>query len=190
MSKVKDISGQQFGSWTVLSFEGVKSPHGACFRVRCICGTERSVLAKTLKQGTSTSCGCSFRKPPGESCRNSLFRTYQREAANRGYTFNLSLEVFTRLTSAPCFYCGVPPLQVHKNMQRYMAPYPYNGIDRVDTTNGYIEDNCVTCCGECNRMKRTATYEDFIARCRRVVLAHDARVKALARVGSTPDEPA
>ena len=31
----------------------------------------------------------------------------------------------------------------------------------MDNTLGYTEDNCVTCCKICNRMKDTLTVEDF-----------------------------
>lgn len=60
-SEVPDITGQTFGSWTVL--QHVPNPHsttkrGAYWLCRCICGTERIVSGPDLRSGNSQSCGC------------------------------------------------------------------------------------------------------------------------------------
>lgn len=39
-----------------------------------------------------------------------------------------------------CYYCGA-------------IPNPYNGIDRINSAEGYYLDNCVPCCEMCNKMK-------------------------------------
>ena len=39
------------------------------------------------------------------------------------------------------------------------------GIDRVDNTLGYTSNNVVSCCTECNFMKRTMNYQTFINKC-------------------------
>ena len=46
----------------------------------------------------------------------------------------------------PCFYCGTVS----------------NGIDRVDSSKGYVDGNCLPCCKTCNLMKRTDSFNDFI----------------------------
>jgi hypothetical protein len=61
MPKTIDLSGQSFGNWTVLSYAG--SYRWLC---RCACGIERAVLSKSLKNGRSTSCGCSYKKKAGD----------------------------------------------------------------------------------------------------------------------------
>lgn len=48
------VPGTMFGDWTVLSGS---QRHWLC---RCRCGTERRVMHKTLRNGSSTSCGCSY----------------------------------------------------------------------------------------------------------------------------------
>jgi len=62
MTKTIDLTGQQFGSWTALSYAG--SYRWLC---RCQCGTERAVSSRSLKAGQSTSCGCSYKKKPGDT---------------------------------------------------------------------------------------------------------------------------
>jgi hypothetical protein len=56
-----DITGQRFGRWTVLHQVLGSQTGSARWACRCDCGTEAAVRAQTLRDGASTSCGCSFR---------------------------------------------------------------------------------------------------------------------------------
>ena len=40
--------------------------------------------------------------------------------------------------------------------------FKYNGVDRVDNTIGYNNDNVVPCCKICNNSKATMTIEEWI----------------------------
>lgn len=59
---VQDITGMQFGKWTVLYENGrLLEPRGRYVKLwhcRCECGEERDLRAGTLKRGLSLSCGC------------------------------------------------------------------------------------------------------------------------------------
>jgi hypothetical protein len=171
--KVKDITGQCFERWTVESFDRVESPHGAYFFCRCECGTVRSVCAKSLKTGSSKSCGCIQKLPVGEAACNSIYRIYRNGAKKRGLDFSLTLEQFKSITRRTCFYCNADPVNCHENRARhYNGPYVYNGVDRKNNKLGYTMRNCVACCADCNMMKRTMTVVRFIALCRRVANCH------------------
>ncbi len=56
-SRLKDLTGQQFGHWTVLSYIG-PAPGSMMWLCRCQCGVERAVSAGNMKAGKSISCGC------------------------------------------------------------------------------------------------------------------------------------
>lgn len=63
MGNYKDLTGKQFGYWTVLGQSGFYVPKSSKCRIRkwscrCICGRERDVLGNSLTSGTSKSCGC------------------------------------------------------------------------------------------------------------------------------------
>ena len=61
----RNLMGQTFGYWQVISQAG-RSKHGAKqYLCRCICGTERVVVEASLLNGHSKSCGC--RKGEGRS---------------------------------------------------------------------------------------------------------------------------
>ena len=57
VGRAKDLRGQVFGKWTVLYRTHNKNGQ-VYWRVRCECGTERSVYGQTLLRGESRSCGC------------------------------------------------------------------------------------------------------------------------------------
>ena len=67
------------------------------------------------------------------------------------YVFELTKEQVFDLASKPCTYCG--------NM-RSLGSYSYH-IDRVDNNVGYVLNNCVPCCGVCNRMKANMMLSSF-----------------------------
>lgn len=58
MSQLKDITGERFGKWTVLSRAENNKEGRAVWVCRCDCGTVRKVIGKTLISGKSSCCGC------------------------------------------------------------------------------------------------------------------------------------
>lgn len=56
-----DLTGRQFGQWSVKSYAGM-SGKNPIWRCVCTCGNERSVQAGNLKNGKSTGCGCLMRR--------------------------------------------------------------------------------------------------------------------------------
>ena len=56
--KREQMIDKRFGKLTVLSFEGVHDKN-AIFKCRCDCGNEITVRGNDLKNGHTTSCGCS-----------------------------------------------------------------------------------------------------------------------------------
>ncbi len=132
-------------------------------------------MAYHLRAGKSASCGCSRRKPGDISCGHGLFLQYFVKARREGMAFELTEEETLALFRGDCAYCGVPPAQVFKRTNRWKKtafawqpqPFIYNGIDRVDSSQGYVRTNVVSCCGTCNRAKMDQTlaeFEDWIDR--------------------------
>lgn len=82
------------------------------------------------------------------------YNAYKGEANHRNLNFDLSLEEFDKITSNPCVYCG----QYNGN---YFGKY-FCGIDRIDSSNGYVLNNCVSCCTTCNTMKSNRSVTDWM----------------------------
>lgn len=79
------------------------------------------------------------------------YNQYKGHAKYRGKDFELEPEMFDFIISKECYLCGKQNSENHKN-----------GIDRIDNNIGYLFDNCVACCCECNRMKRSLELEDML----------------------------
>jgi len=168
LGNTKDELGNTYGKLTVAKFAGLNKWSQALWYCTCACGKESIVPGQSLRSGRTKSCGCgtgeSRRLPEGEAAFRYLYRKYQCSAKNRGLTFELNKKTFRLLTQQPCHYCGVSPLQVSAiNTNATTAPYYHNGIDRKNSSLGYIKDNVVPCCFVCNRAKSNMGYNSFIA---------------------------
>lgn len=172
----EDLTGRLFGRLNVI--EKLHINNRTKWRCRCICGKEvlRTANALTNKRHAVKSCGCyikEYRKTLGPSRRaaspqeggaNAIFRQYQINAEKKGLAFELTKERWLRLTQLPCVYCGALKSNRHKANKKcnYTQDFTYNGIDRVDSAKGYIESNCVSCCGTCNLAKRHMPVKEFL----------------------------
>jgi hypothetical protein len=182
---VIDKIGQRYGRLLVTA--KAPSRHGyARWWCLCDCGKTKNVSGTCLQQGRVKSCGCLRRETCqqraainsqnnilefGECAFNLLYATYKNSAAINSRDFLLSKDEFKKLTSDKCFYCGVDPVSVStpRGQLKNTGEYRYNGIDRVNNGVGYVLDNCVPCCKNCNWMKRVASADDFIAACYKIV---------------------
>jgi hypothetical protein len=133
--------GLRYGRYVVTAFSRRKSNTEYLYYCLCDCGVGREVRISSLKQGHTKSCGCLHkdvkRHAPGSAALKNLFNRYQWEARQRGYSFELSLEQFQKITAQNCFY----------------------GVDRVDNALGYVPDNCVPSCKPCNAAKNSISKE-------------------------------
>lgn len=53
-----DLTGKKFGRWTVIGNTPTLHGNERKWLCRCVCGTERAVLERSLRYGSSLSCGC------------------------------------------------------------------------------------------------------------------------------------
>ena len=75
-----DLTGQRFGSWTVLSEAPARSyGNVTMWLCQCDCGTIREVNGQLLRDGRSKSCGCRKTKLFQEWHRKVGHNTYQPE---------------------------------------------------------------------------------------------------------------
>ena len=94
------------------------------------------------------------------------YKKYKMRASERSIDFMISKEFLEEKTKESCYLCGKMPSQTHKN-----------GLDRMDNTVGYIEDNCKSCCGNCNYIKRDNTYDAFMNKCMLIYYKHKKETK-------------
>lgn len=174
----RDLTGQKFSRLTAIKQvpapESVKNkePYYLC---QCECGKKTIVRSASLRQGNTRSCGClqvehckGFRMPAIEAARSLIYSRYKTQANERGYDFQIGMELFISLIEGNCWYCGSPP----SNKTKRSPEYRYSGIDRVDNEKQYVFGNVVTCCRACNVSKSVYSAEDFIKRSNAVAKLH------------------
>lgn len=177
----RDILGQRFGRLLVTAYAGreivqlqPKIKYKAVWHVLCDCGNKRIMRSADLGKST-VSCGCYSREQTitfniktktkiAYDTFSVVWQSYRRGAAIRDLSFELTKDQFYDLTQQNCDYCGKPPLQCRKaRVKGKLSSFIFNGIDRVDSSVGYIPDNCVPCCKVCNLMKMALGLEEFKA---------------------------
>jgi len=173
MPKRINLVGKKINMLTVIEqmpYSGGRSK----FKCVCECGVEKIVDGPKLNSGRLKSCGCyrqskehkenmskARRLKWGESLENLLIGSYKRNAKIKGYEFELTDEQIKKLFKGTCFYCGREPYNTISKKNHY-GNYTYNGIDRKINTVGYIMDNVVSCCSQCNFLKNSYNIDDFI----------------------------
>lgn len=173
------LPGQKYNRLTVVELTTRRSSGARLYLCNCTCGGTAITKGSSLKSGKTKSCGClrdetaatigsSRRKPGGTSALNNIFVNYKRHARLRGFEWYLSKEQFQDLTLKDCAYCGSKPSNISKGFGSSDFDYVYNGLDRVDSTGDYTEDNVVPCCKRCNIGKSDMTREDFLSWIKRV----------------------
>jgi len=164
-----DLTGKRFGRLVVIGSRKKTNPKTFLWLCKCYCGNEKYVHHSSLISGKTVSCGCYAKennrnriiKDFGEASFNNLYYTYIRHAKKRNLCFELSKDFFKNITKQNCYYCGVEPKQMAK-WQGYNGGYTYNGIDRINSSNGYVENNVVPCCGTCNVAKKDYDRKEFL----------------------------
>jgi hypothetical protein len=162
-----NLLNQRFDRLLVIRLDGT-GKQGARWECVCDCGNIVVTSSYSLRRGQTRSCGCyqieqtrnAARIEYGESAFNLLLGAYKKGAKKRGLEFSLSKEMFREITKQNCFYCGKEPSQIMSNKCNN-GDYIYNGIDRIDSNLGYVDNNVVPCCYTCNFMKGSMKYADF-----------------------------
>lgn len=165
---INSLAGQRFGK--LIPLAKYRKNNTTFYVCKCDCGKETTTSHSNLLSGNCKSCGCllqevrkSEREPLEKTISHSIWNYYQRNAKNRNYYWSISEEEFLSLIKNNCYYCGTEPFNYVKRRYKYETDkgLPFNGIDRLDNTLGYISGNCVPCCKICNAAKSDLSLEEF-----------------------------
>ena len=160
------IPGQKFHKLTFIKETEFRVNKQILCLVKCDCGTEKLIRKHDLIFETK-SCGCLTKErignlnklKPQEAAFNSLFHSYKTRAQKLSVEFKLTIEQFRNIINRNCIYCNKSPSNNKKSANGILV---YNGIDRLNNNLGYTIDNTEPCCGQCNKMKLTYSWEEFV----------------------------
>lgn len=163
-----ELKGQKFGKLLVTDIDTLKKNRHVYWTCICDCGKKVSVRGNNLKNGNTTSCGCTHKektreantKSFGSSTKNNAWVSFKNRAKVRNHKITITFKEWHLLGKENCFYCGSPPSNIIKSKYNN-GDFIYNGIDRIDSSLGYESSNCVPCCKICNRAKSDMTERKF-----------------------------
>jgi len=115
----------------------------------------RTVYSESEFGEFRTCVNCRDRRKRSKSIDN-VVRNYKANAERRRIEWSLTDDQAKTLLGMPCAYCG------------YFREGFLNGIDRIMNRTGYVTDNSITCCTDCNMLKGELDVFDFVERCKRV----------------------
>jgi hypothetical protein len=143
----------------------------------CDCGKKKLASTYSLNSGKATMCKkCSKTissskriKPDNLSLKKRIFKNYKHHAKARGLEFAIEFSYFMQLIMSACHYCGQEPLALRGEEVYYTTGvFKRNGIDRVNTNEGYKVDNVVPCCAGCNHAKLDSSEQEFYTLIKRI----------------------
>jgi hypothetical protein len=163
-AKAKFLAGVKVGKLLINKILSNRDKFGRRMcEVICDCGTIKQMFVS--KQ--TKSCGCARQYSQSKDPDGVEFRRYRKICIRRNIVFELTKETFSILIKENCYYCGNSP-----NMNMHVGKQLKNGIDRLDNSKGYLIDNVVTCCGDCNFAKRQLSYDQFMKMIKKIYDKH------------------
>lgn len=154
MPKLIDLTGKQFGLWTVLRCAGKNGLGRTVWECRCACGVIKpAVDGSNLRAGTSTSCGCvTVARAIAKNTRHGHGRN-RRTGDGCSLTYNSWRGMIARCTNPKDrsfkFYGarGITVCDEWIDFARFLAdmgerPSVLHEIDRVKNWLGYSKANC------------------------------------------------
>lgn len=178
------LTNLQFGRLRVLEqdksiLSNKENSYNTFWKCRCQCGKIVTVKRNSLMTGNTKSCGClqkekvienglasRFKKnhvylDAQEAILRQLYREYFYRSKIKERQFLLSLREFKALIQQNCYYCNESPKQKKCLANKEEHFLLYNGLDRLDSQEGYVKGNVVSCCVKCNIAKASMSQRDF-----------------------------
>lgn len=185
--KIANYVGRKFGEFEVMGMIEASNGknNGGKWQCKCNCGVLFDCEGYNLHW--RRSCGHLVVKVkaengvrnrrPKEVSFNCSYLSYKANCRSRGLEA-LNKDKWREIATQPCYYCGSIDKRNKAKMNSYKRNFSVrltdevlnsyevelNGIDRLNSKDGYVEGNMVPCCGMCNRMKNSYTIDEFLSK--------------------------
>ena len=169
-AKRRDHKGQKYHHLTLLyPTRSGGAGKGIYWMAKCDCGKVKEVRGSEAALGKIKSCGqCQYHTEMLEEAAHKGVQLrgwtkavklqhlrYIKSAVKRGIEWRLSPEEFLKIIKQNCTYCRAEPRIYEGKFSKKgkTLKTSMNGIDRTNSSLGYVDGNVVPCCGTCNKMK-------------------------------------
>lgn len=146
--------------------------------------THTQVKPKTGRKLGKNHCGCQsklrrgVRKGVSPSNKlddrtrtiNQQYGVCRASANAKGFECTLTHKDIEELIFSDCFFCGETPSRVYTLGQGEWTrdSVPVNGIDRIDSSSGYVSGNVLPCCTYCNYLKKDRNQDEFLLKIKQI----------------------
>ena len=187
MRTVVDLTGIQFGKLKVISAHSKTRNGHIRWLCKCACGKESAVLGTHLKQGNTSSCGCSRVKRGKDhpqftghedisgSYWSGIKRCMKPAPSRREIEFNITIEYAWDLFVSQNKRCALSDVSLY-----FPAANSGKGtasLDRIDSSKGYIEGNVQWVHKDVNLMKNALDQKYFTDLCAKIAVKSKEEVK-------------
>lgn len=159
--EITEIIGKTYGCYKVLNYDHTlyrNKRYCRFYKVQCTqCGKEY-IKERNFNQWSQYTRCRYCNSVEDKFGFSDLYSDYKYSAKIRNISWELEFSDFLNIVTKNCKYCGAEPTIRTKNCYEIQT----NGIDRVDSSKGYIINNCVPCCTRCNYMKLDSNLDDFL----------------------------
>lgn len=182
-----DLTNKKYGKLTVLGQSAIRGNKNQIkWDCICECGNSHTTTGECLRSGKTKSCGCLRNQEPLNKIQDRTLAIWKylyastilKRNKKRGVDGDISLEDFILYSQKPCHYCGLENSnfakdrrggsKYHKSKYTSNTIIEFNGLDRLDSSKGYLSTNVVSCCKYCNTAKNIMSVEDFMKFIKRV----------------------
>ena len=132
---------------------------------------DKTFIAPTTNFKKTKSCyncrGKVLRSHSENTTWDYLYHVVKGRKTSKEKGFELTKECFKTVSQMDCHYCGAAPTPTNG----YKAWHPkvtINGLDRINPSIGYFNDNVVACCKVCIIAKLDKTEDEFLSWLKRV----------------------
>lgn len=170
MRTIENVLGKSINIYKVLEFSYNKK-NSNFYKCKCLkCDNISIVKINSIKSNKNCiNCRKHGSEPTEKSQFNYKLNQYITGAKKRNLIFELSEKEFKKIILKNCYYCNSEPIpKKYNNSKNKTKTIKFNGIDRIDSTNGYSLKNCIPCCEMCNRMKMAYKQEDFLEQIKKI----------------------
>ena len=175
-----DITGQTFGKWAVIKRDvdrkTTPTNQNVYWWCKCECGTERSVMGMTLKNGRSTQCRRCWELGHKHNLNARVWNRMLRNAKLREIVVDLGdvkeaknflYEMLHTRQNDRCALSGLP-ISISNTTRGDMHGETTASIDRKDSNKGYTRDNVQWVHKDVNQMKMDFEEAEFIDLCKTI----------------------
>jgi hypothetical protein len=168
--------GKKYGQITILKYLGKDKHSHSIYNCVCNCGTNFNVLLNSIKSVNTKTCGCQSRKRGKdhalyagyEEIRAEYWSRVLRGAKNRKIPLDITIEQAWQVFLQQDRKCALTGLPIHFPMTRKTSKYSTASLDRIDSSQGYTQDNIQWIHKKLQPMKMNMSQIEFLDWCEKI----------------------